>query len=68
MTKSDPFIVQVACIVVMKAASLKSRYQLGVEQLSVMTVPFSGDAVKMQNYNFISINRLKFVLLALGCN
>ena len=63
MIKSDPLIVQVACIVVTKAASQKSRYQLGVEQLSVMTVPFSGDAVKMQNDNFISTNILKLVLV-----
>jgi hypothetical protein len=39
--------VQVASIVVMNAASVKSKYQSGVEQLTVITVPFSGDAVKM---------------------
>jgi hypothetical protein len=31
-------------MVEIKAASVKSRYQFGVEQLTVMTVPFSGEA------------------------
>jgi hypothetical protein len=32
----------------MKAASLKSRYQFGVEQVSVIEVPFSGEALKIK--------------------
>jgi hypothetical protein len=36
-------------MVVMKAASLKSRYQFGVEQVRVMEVPFSGEAKKTKS-------------------
>ena len=39
-----PLLVQTASMVVRNAASLKSRYQLGVVQLKVREVPFSGAA------------------------
>ena len=45
--KSYPLFVQVASISFINAASTKSRYQLGLEQVKVIAVPFSGDAAKM---------------------
>ena len=44
--KSNPFLVHVASMVLMKAASWKSRYQFGVLHSNEMTVPFSGEALK----------------------
>ena len=39
-----PLFVHVAVMDWMKAASVKSRYQLGVVHSKLITVPFSGEA------------------------
>ena len=52
---SHPFLVQVASSVAIKAASSKSRYQSFVVHSNWMTVPFSGDAIKMIQILFWSI-------------
>ena len=46
-TKNYPFLVQVTSIELMKAASSKSRYQSGEVHCSVIVVPFSGEAERL---------------------
>ena len=46
--------MQVASISFIKAASTKSRYQSGVEQVKVIAVPFSGDAAKKMIVIFLN--------------
>ncbi len=46
-------MVQIASIVLVKAEVWKSKYQFVVEHMSVIAVPFSGEAGESENKIFL---------------